>query len=88
MLGTDGLLTGVPFLVRAAVGAVLWVISILILLFHRSGAQIVGAIFVFSGSLGFVVGANPHIAFILVVFGFIVHALGRVMYWMRRRERR
>lgn len=85
MLGTDGLFTGAPFVLRAAVGAVLWVISILILIYHRSGAQIVGTVFVLSGSLGFVVGANPHIAFLMVLFGFIVHTLGRVLYWMRRR---
>jgi len=85
MLGIDELVSGAPLVMRAAVGAVFWVISILILILHRSGAQMVGTVFVLSGSLGLVTGVNPHLALFLVVFGFVIHSLGRVFYWMRRR---
>ena len=85
MLGTDGLLVGAPFVTRAVVGAVFWVLSVLILIFHRSGAQTVGMLFVLSGSIGLAAGANPHIALLLILSGFIVHSLGRVLHWMRRR---
>ena len=84
MLGTDELLSGAPFLMRAVVGAIFWVLSVLILIFHRSGAQVVGMLFVLSGSLGLVAGANPHIALLLILFGFVVHSMGRVLHWMRR----
>ncbi len=85
MLGSEGLLSGAPFMTRVVVGAVFWVLGILILIFHHSGAQILGGVFVLSGSLGFVAGVNPHIALLMVVFGFFVHSVGRVMHWMRRR---
>ncbi|MFH1742790.1 MAG: hypothetical protein ABIH23_27615 [bacterium] len=85
MLGTNELFVGAPFITRAAVGAAFWLLSVLILMLHRSGAQIVGMLFVLSGSLGLVAGVNPHIALLLVLFGFIVHSLGRVLHWMRHR---
>ncbi|HQP99300.1 MAG TPA: hypothetical protein PLY86_12650 [bacterium] len=82
---TGGLLGDAPLAVRVAVGAVFWVLSVLILIYHRSGAQVVGMVLVLIGSLGLITGANPHIALLLVLFGFICHSLGRVMHWMRRR---
>ncbi len=82
---TGGLLGETPLAVRMAVGAVFWVLSVLILIYHRSGAQVVGMVIVLIGSLGLITGANPHIALFLVLCGFICHSLGRVMHWMRRR---
>ena len=85
MIDTNSLLVETPFVMRAVAGAAFWVLSILIVIFHRAGAQVVGAVFVLCGGLGLVTGANPHLAILVAVFGFITHSMGRLLYRMRRR---
>ncbi len=85
MLDTNALLVETPFVMRVVVGAAFWVLSVLILILHRSGAQVVGVVFMLCGVLAMMSGGNPHLAMLLAVFGFISHSLGRILHWMRRR---
>lgn len=64
--------------------AFLWVLTIFLVLCHRSGIQIVGGMIAFAGFISLLV--FPHMLFSLTVFflGCMLHWFGRMLYTFKK----
>ena len=68
----------------ALLGAVFWCCASLMLAFHRTGVQIVGAAMSVGGLVGFLVAANAHVCALLFFSGAGIHFIGRALASMRQ----
>ena len=66
-------------------GAGLWVVSMWIVLFHRSGIQVVGMAIACIGILMMLLQPQYLLSFSLLVIGFAVHGFGRLLLNLKRR---
>lgn len=76
----------VPALSGIMWGTALWVLCMLILLYHQAGMQVLGALLVFMGILLMLSDIPLILAFTLLLFGFFMHGCGRLLMYLRRRE--
>ncbi len=71
--------------VRLAVASLLWVFLHLLIRFHPRGIEIVGIILILLGFLCWMIrpGIFPPYGPFLLLLGFLIHILGRVLHWLR-----
>lgn len=65
--------------------ASLWVFTMMIVLFHRAGIQIVGAIIACIGFLSFFIQTHMYIPLFLFALGCGIHWFGRILYHLKKR---
>ncbi len=65
--------------------ACLWVASMMVVLFHRSGIQVLGITIACIGLLTLLVYGKIVIPCSMLIFGLIVHTCGRLLLHYRRR---
>lgn len=65
--------------------AALWVTGMMIMLFHRSGLQVLGGVIVCIGLLTLLINPQVYLALCLLGFGFFVHSCGRLLMHLKRR---
>lgn len=81
-----GDLVSLGLLVRLLVASLLWVLLHHLIRFHPRGIEIVGGIIFFLGFLWWMIrpGHYPPFGPVLLGLGFMIHVLGRILYWLRR----
>ena len=81
-----GDLVSIELLLRLVVASLLWVLFQHLIRFHPRGIEVVGAIVLFLGLIWWVSDLRRWPPYGLVVFiaGFAMHALGRLLYQLRR----
>lgn len=65
--------------------AVLWVFGMLVMIFHRSGLQVLGAVIASIGIITLIFNSHILLALCLLLFGFLVHSCGRLLMHLKRR---
>ncbi len=65
--------------------ACLWLAGMVVVLFHRSGIQVLGGVIACIGLLTLLVYGKIIIPISLLIFGIIVHTCGRLLLHFRRR---
>ena len=85
MISNIIMLTGGPGLAAIVYGACLWVLGMLVLLFHREGIKVVGLSITLVGVL--VLLAHPQILLScgLIVFGLTLRWFGQMLINLKRR---
>ncbi len=73
-------------LIKLVVAALLWVLLHLLIRFHPRGIEIVGVIFMLMGFLWWIIrpGLFPPYGPFLLIFGLLIHVLGRVLHRLRQ----
>ncbi|MCG3199595.1 MAG: hypothetical protein HUU16_01950 [Candidatus Omnitrophica bacterium] len=81
-----GDLVSAALLIRLGVASLLWVLLHLLIRFHPRGIEIVGGVLFLLGFLWWIIAPkqNPPYGPGLLVLGFLVHAMGRFLYWIRK----
>ena len=81
-----GDLVSIDLLLRLSVASLLWVLFQHLIRFHPRGIEVVGAIVFFLGLVWWVSDLNrwPPYGVAVLVLGFGMHALGRLLYRLRR----
>jgi len=84
-----GDLVSIELLLRLLVASLLWVLLQLLIRFHPRGIEIVGAIVCLLGFSWWLMNPRlfPPYGAGLFLLGFLIHALGRFLYWLRIRYR-
>lgn len=75
-----------PGVLGAIFSAFVWMISMFILLYHRSGMQVVGGLIFFVGLGLLVANAQVYLALPMLLIGFGMHGIGRFIYRMKHRR--
>jgi hypothetical protein len=80
-----GDLVALGLLFRLGVAALLWVLFQLLIRFHPRGIEIVGGIVALLGFIWWMIepGQFPPFGPGLLMLGFLVHAVGRLLHWLR-----
>jgi hypothetical protein len=65
--------------------AILWVIGMLVMLYHRSGLQVIGGVIACIGMITLLFNSHIILALCLLIFGFFLHSCGRLLMYLRRR---
>ncbi len=65
--------------------ASLWVVSMMIMLVHRSGIQIVGAGVALIGLVSLITADQIILSLLLLALGLFIHSCGRLLLYLRRR---
>ncbi len=78
-------LTAGPGIGAILYGATAWVLSMLVVLFHREGIKVVGGTIVFTGFLILLIHPQIILSIGLIAFGLAVHWCGQTLYNLRRR---
>lgn len=74
-----------PGLAAALFSAFLWFFSILVVLYHRAGLQVIGGAIFFIGFFLLLSNTQSYLALNLLLFGFGIHGCGRLLFHMKRR---
>ena len=78
-------ITGGLGLIHIVYCAVLWLAGMLLILFHRSGIQVLGALIISIGFFIMVFHSRLHLAMSLMLVGFVLHGIGRLLMHLKRR---
>lgn len=65
--------------------AFVWFFSILVVLYHRSGLQVIGGAIFFIGFFLLLADAQPYLSLSLLLIGFGIHGCGRLLFHLKRR---
>jgi len=63
----------------------LWVLGILIILYHRAGIQLLGTMIASIGLLALLLNTRFFLSLSLLALGLILHSCGRLILYMKRR---
>jgi hypothetical protein len=66
--------------------AVLWVLGMMIVLFHRAGLQVIGAFIAIAGVITLLTHSQVLLSTGLMFFGLLIHGFGRLLFHLRRRD--
>ncbi len=75
-----------PETVNVLFGAILWLMGTFLIMFHRSGIQLLGLIIIGIGSVLLIFHSRVFLAVSLIGIGVILHGFGRILYYLRRRD--
>ncbi len=74
-----------PGLAATLFSAFVWFFSMLVVLYHRSGMQVIGGAIFFIGLALLIFNTQLFLALNLLFFGFAIHGCGRLLFHMKRR---
>lgn len=85
MISTDIVTSHGPGLWNLSLASFLWVFSMLVILLHRAGIQIIGAVIALIGFCTLLIHSRIYLSLTLFLIGFLVHGFGRILFNLKRR---
>ncbi len=74
-----------PGIVNIIIGALIWMCGMLLIMFHRSGIQLLGLIIIGIGFFLLLFLSQPILAAGLMFIGFVMHGFGRILIHLKKR---
>lgn len=78
--------SGSPAAIGIFAGAGIWLMSMLIVVYHKAGMQVLGAFLAAIGFVMLIANIQIILALSLLTFGFCMHGCGRLLFRLRRRD--
>ncbi|MBN2329599.1 MAG: hypothetical protein JXR73_20830 [Candidatus Omnitrophica bacterium] len=74
-----------PGIVSLLYAASVWMIAMMIILYHRAGIQLIGTVIALVGFLAMLTDNRFFLALSLFAIGLFVHSCGRILFNLKRK---